>query len=340
MAHNSRQTPPSHTQRLAKNRESAQRSRQRKKEYLELLQERVHQTNATLEGLRAAHVAAGAPRLAAARAGFLESCAAADAGAGMDEEDVEAFLRAFGPWAEVGWVYVCWYACFGGGAGVDLFGGLCVTHVSRRRPRTTHTHPQERQALLRHDCDRLKGAVLPPPARFWTWLAQQPDAFFTAATEGTPSPSSASASASAPAAAAATSPAVAGVAAAPSAAKAGERLMQEGAASCGAGAELWPLLCFELQLKPEQEAALRRAVFGGGGGGEAQQQGAAAVDVGLAEVAATLVSRHARVGVVWDCCSHKHTIKTPTQPPPPPHTHAGGGGRAGGGAAGGRAAVG
>lgn len=102
--HHTNPTHPPIPHRLAKNRESAQRSRQRKKEYLELLQERVHKTNATLEGLRRAHVAEGAPRLAEARAGFLEDCALArDGGTGpwMDEGDVEAFLRAFGPWAEV-----------------------------------------------------------------------------------------------------------------------------------------------------------------------------------------------------------------------------------------------
>lgn len=154
------------------------------------------------------------------------------------------------------------------------------------RPSTTHQRPtQERRALLTHDCERLKGVVLPPPARFWAWLAQQPDAFFTAATEGTPSPSSASASASAAAASSSSTSSTAAAAAAPaapSAAKAGERLMQDGAASCGAGAELWPLLCFELQLKPEQEAALQQM-----GGGEARR-GAAAAELG--EVAATLVS--------------------------------------------------
>lgn len=95
--------------RLAKNRESAQRSRQRKKEHQELLQERVHQTNATLEALRLNHVQEAAPRLAEARAALLERYCAAlssrgEAEGGGDGEDVDMkwFLEAFGPFAEVG----------------------------------------------------------------------------------------------------------------------------------------------------------------------------------------------------------------------------------------------
>lgn len=111
---------------------------------------------------------------------------------------------------------------------------------------------------MAHDCQRLQGLVLPPPARFWLWLAQQPDSFFAAATEqGLPSPSPSSSSlaalGSAPASASASASVSAPAQAAPSAAKAGEWLMQNGAQSCGVGPELWPLLCFELQLKVEQE---------------------------------------------------------------------------------------
>ncbi len=90
-------SPSLSAHRLAKNRESAQRSRQRKKEYLELLQERVHQTNATLEALRLAHVQEGAPRLAEAQRAALEQLD----GDGVEAADVEECLRAFGPFAEV-----------------------------------------------------------------------------------------------------------------------------------------------------------------------------------------------------------------------------------------------
>jgi hypothetical protein len=203
----------------------------------------VHQTNATLEALRQRHAEEGGPRLAEARQVFLERWSA---GGDVEGVDVEEYLRVFGPGAQVGWkrmhvMYLVAWEVGQIGVGQEL--------VSDSSPPRPHTN-QERQALLSHECQRLKGLVLPPPARFWLWLAQQPDAFFNAAMEGggLPSPSSSSASGSAQASAV--------PAPAPSAAKAGERMMQEGAQSCGVGAELWPLLCFELQLKAEQEQAV------------------------------------------------------------------------------------
>lgn len=54
--------------------------------------------------------------------------------------------------------------------------------------------------------------------------------------------------------------------------------MQNGLESCGADPRLWPLLCFELQVKMEQEEKIRRRWSAqeegrgkGGEGGEKQQ---------------------------------------------------------------------
>jgi hypothetical protein len=61
----------------------------------------VHQTNATLEALRLAHVQEGAPRLAEAQRAALEGLEGEMDGV-VEAADVEEYLRAFGPFAEVG----------------------------------------------------------------------------------------------------------------------------------------------------------------------------------------------------------------------------------------------
>lgn len=139
---------------------------------------------------------------------------------------------------------------------------MTLTPPARAIHRVRFVPTQEREALLTHECRRIKGLVLPPAARLWLWLAQQPDSFFAPAAQDTlpspPAPSSASVTSAATSTTTSTT-----ASAAPTAAKVGERMMQDGAASCGVGAELWPLLCFELQLKAEQEERLRRMGRGG-----------------------------------------------------------------------------
>ena len=101
---------------------------------------------------------------------------------------------------------------------------------------------EERQALRVYRFARLQRLLSSPHARLWMWLHRQDSTMYSP-------PSSSSSSSS-------------------SASKIGERLMQQQQEQGGPqgwdaedGHKLWPLLCFELQLRGEQEERAR-ALFG------------------------------------------------------------------------------
>jgi len=100
---------------------------------------------------------------------------------------------------------------------------------------------EERQALRVYRFARLRRLLSSPHARFWMWQHRQDSTAYS------PSSSSSSSSSSTT-----------------SASKVGERLMQQQQEQGGPqgwdaedGHKLWPLLCFELQLKGEQEERAR-----------------------------------------------------------------------------------
>jgi len=106
---------------------------------------------------------------------------------------------------------------------------------------------EERQALRVYRFARLRRLLSSPHARFWMWLHRQNSTAYSPPLSSSSSSSSSSTT---------------------SASKVGERLMQQQQEQGGPqgwdaedGRKLWPLLCFELQLKGEQEERAR-ALFG------------------------------------------------------------------------------
>ncbi len=100
----------------------------------------------------------------------------------------------------------------------------------------------EPRTLARFSFARLRRLLLPPHARFWLWLHRQKESDLYAECTGAGSSTSAS--------------------------KVGERLMTQqqeqpqpaaggGGWEAGDGRALWPLLCFEVQFKGEQEERAR-----------------------------------------------------------------------------------
>ncbi|CAM9402928.1 unnamed protein product [Chrysoparadoxa australica] len=180
--------------RLAKNRESARQSRRRKKQYLELLEDKVTTLTNTLEDLRRQHLKGCAGAIAkqkkdtlAALVGRVEALAVAEEAA--REGGVNGGEQYAARVAEV----------------AKLEQEICkgLQDLSGLGPLS-----QERCAVVKYNFSELQSFLLPSYTRFLLWLSGQPKEFFSRN------------------------------------------------ASAGSG-DIWPLLCQELGVTPEQEQKLK-----------------------------------------------------------------------------------
>ncbi|CAI5744260.1 unnamed protein product [Peronospora destructor] len=129
--------------RLARNRESARQSRRRKKQYLELLEEKVSQLTESIDRTRASHLERADEALNQVRSEILKSLAA-DRKNGDSEEAVQEKIRQ-------GIMLI-----------QERFGPNCV----------------ERLAVKDYNFRQLDNLLLPPYCRFLLWLSIQDESFF------------------------------------------------------------------------------------------------------------------------------------------------------------------
>ncbi|KAF4129599.1 bZIP transcription factor, partial [Phytophthora infestans] len=129
--------------RLARNRESARQSRRRKKQYLELLEEKVSQLTESIDTTRAAHLESANEALNQVRSDILNSLAE-DRKNGGTEESVQEKIRQ----------------------------GIMLVQ-ERFGPNSV-----ERLAVKDYNFRQLDNLLLPPYCRFLLWLSIQDESFF------------------------------------------------------------------------------------------------------------------------------------------------------------------
>lgn len=129
--------------RLARNRESARQSRRRKKQYLELLEEKVSQLTESIDTTRASHLDRADEALNAVRSEILANLTE-ELKSSTNEADVSSKIRQ----------------------GVQLI-------QERFGPNSV-----ERNAIKDYNFRQLDNLLLPPYCRFLLWLSIQDDAFY------------------------------------------------------------------------------------------------------------------------------------------------------------------
>ena len=162
-------------QRLARNRESARQSRRRKKQYLELLHEKVSQLTTEIDGLRRAHFARAEQRFREQRRAFLESLEARSAAC-------EAARVDFGRSEGVG----------SNDFRVDASAQKEARSQSMALRSTLEealsarfgAWTQERRAVSAFYFKELKALLLPPYVRFLLWIMEQGEPCYSGKTDG------------------------------------------------------------------------------------------------------------------------------------------------------------